>query len=137
MMWPETTPVGRIPRTVIRRHTYGYRAEPGHLVVDVAQGDPPVALITNRSGSLLRVDLRAARVGELIQVPGSRLPRTAEEWRELERIVDRAAIPVRDGDSLALVFGGEAHGAQRYEATVDGTGIEVSGGSGPDIIIEP
>jgi hypothetical protein len=136
-MWPETTPIGRIPRTVIRRHTYGYRAEPGHLILDVAQGDPPAALLTNRTGSGLSVDLGEAFLREVILLPGSRLPRTAAEWERLERIGRREGISLSDGDSLALVFSDEARGVQSYQATVDGTDIEVSGGSGPDIIIEP
>jgi len=136
-MWPETTPVGRIPRTVIRRHTYGYRAEPGHLVLDVAQGDPRAALLTNRTGSGLSVDLGEAFLREVIRLPGSRLPHTAQEWESLERIDGRARISLADGDSLVLVFSNDARGVQSYQATVAGTVIEVSGGSGPGIIIEP
>ena len=140
----ELTLEGKIPRAVIYRRRYGYNAEPGHLVVDLTQGDPPAALITNRSGSSLSVDLVDDLVNEVIQVPRSRLPRTSEEWSSLRRIGLRRGIPLPNDDSLVLVFIDGARGVQRYDAAVDETAvgdaadtrIYVSGGSGPDIIIE-
>lgn len=132
----ELTLEGKIPRAVIYRRKYGYNAEPGHLVVDLTQGDPPAALITNRSGRSLSLDLVDDLVDEVIQVPGSRLPRTPEEWSRLRRLDARRGIPLPNDDSLVLVFIDGRRGVQRYDAAVDDTGLYVSGGSGPDIIIE-
>jgi hypothetical protein len=135
-MWPDKTPVGRIPRTVLRWHPYGYRADPGHLIVDVAQGDPPAALITNRTRHEVRFKLLEEPVCEVVRVPRSGVPQRHEEWSKLDRADRRGEIPLPPDASLVLLFPDEARGVQRYEALVVGTDIEVSGGSGPDIIIE-
>ena len=139
----ETRLEGKIPRVVIRWHEYGYRAEPGHLIVDIAQRDPTAALITNRTGDTSRpgktllVQFTSAP-SELFLIPGdTRFPLTEELLSTLdppERSRDAYVLPA--DQSLLLIFGGGARGVLYYRAFVEGTDIEVSGGSGPDIIIE-
>lgn len=127
----------RIPRAVIYRRTYGYHAEPGHLVVDVAQGDPPEALISNRATKSLSVEFPGrTKPREVHLVPvGVRFP----EERSLRERCQRMQGSVYDlppGGSLLLTLD-RGWGVVPYRATVDGAEIEVSGGSGPDIIIDP
>lgn len=141
---------GKIPRAVVRWHRYGYRAEPGYLIVDVAQRDPAAALITNRTrsercaGRTLSVTFtgRPTPVAVLLIRKGTGSPLTSAVFSKLHR-----ARPLGKGkgktyqiqvdQSLLLVFGHGASGVLEYHALVEGTDIEVSGGSGPGIIIEP
>ncbi len=137
---------GKIPRAVIRWHRYGYRAEPGYLIVDVAQGDPAAALITNRTrsercaGRTLSVTFtgRPTPVAVFLIPKGTSFPLPSEVPSKLDpaRLLEGAyQLPV--DQSLLLIFGRGASGVLEYQALVDGTDIEVSGGSGPGIIIEP
>jgi hypothetical protein len=123
---------GRIQRTVIRRHEYGYRAEPGYLLVDVAQGDPAEALITNRSGRDLTIDLQGRLADSTISLL---LPAGDRSARERSARLRRAGIALPAGHTLRLRFRRSLRGVQSYRA-FDDEGIEVSGGSGPGIIIE-
>ncbi len=47
----------KIPRAIISPHEYEYRATPGNLLVDVLQGDPAAAIITNRTTETVRLTL--------------------------------------------------------------------------------
>lgn len=131
------TTLGRIPRTVIYRRSYGYHAEPGHLLVDVAQGDPAEALITNRTRRNLfvkftgRVQLRQVR-----RVPrGVPFPRNRSSLDRCQAITG-STYGLPPGFSLWLALR-RVSSVVPYRVRVAGADIEVSGGSGPDIIIEP
>jgi len=131
------TTLRRIPRTVIYRRTYGYHAEPGHLLVDVAQGDPAEALITNRTRRKLTVEF----TGRVPPRQVRRVPRKVSFPRErsaLDRCppVTGEAYDLPPGCSLWLALH-RASGVVAYRVKVSGADVEVSGGSGPDIIIEP
>ena len=130
----------QIRRTVLSRHTYGYRATPGLLLVDVAQGDPAAALITNRTGRTVSITLLGA-LGDsdvaLVPVSFKLSPEAHARLRELSAATPvRGSIGLADNQSLALAFPESLAGVQSYQAAVDGTDVEVSGGSGPGIIIE-
>ncbi len=128
----------RIPRTVISRQTYGYRADPGHLIVDVAQGDPPAALVTNLTGRLLTITFPGGKQPRRVFLfPKGHFPRALQSGA-----TPRTARENRWGHELPpdhslLLDLSRVHGIVPYQALVDGAGIEVSGGSGPDIIIDP
>jgi hypothetical protein len=130
----------QIRRTVLGRHPYGYCATPGRLLVDVAQGDPAAALITNRTGRTVSITLLGALGGSDVALVPESFRLSPEAHARLRGLIEftpvRGSIGLEDGRSLALAFPESLAGVQSYQAAVDGTDVEVSGGSGPGIIIE-
>ncbi len=128
----------RIPRAVISRHTYGYRADPGHLIVDVAQGDPPAALVTNHAGRGLTVAFTGGKQPRhVFLIPAAHVPRALQNTETLHPPRSGRLGYLLPADHSLLLDLTRVRGVVSYQAQVDGAGIEVSGGSGPDIIIDP
>jgi hypothetical protein len=121
----------RKPKVVFTRHEYAYRATPGNVVIDLAQGDPSLVVFRNLTGG--PVVASAAAYGESTETDTT-AARSAALFAEA--IAKAFSQPLPDGESVEVPLADLREGQYFYRAYVIGcAGLEIQGGSGPGIII--